>query len=685
MLPHLAITALTLAAFPTSADAQVARTSTAHVQLELVSPAPVVQNGATSYFAIRQRIAPGWHTYWRNPGEAGLPTRLTWTLPPGWHAGDMLWPAPRRTIAAGVMSYVYSDSVLLPVAISAPPPAGAENSADLRVKVEMLVCSDVCIPEHAELKLTLPLSSSPPSLQSTAAREIQAAVESIPKPEPLRALFIRRGNSLELLLSGRAIKGASSAYFYPYEKDAIGYAAPEIVKSTGDGLTLRILAGEIVPRELAGVLELPDRRPLEIRATYGALPESKDPGSLQIIVAALLALAGGLVLNLMPCVFPILSLKAVTLAKHPRDALSARKEGLAIFAGILATFLLLAFAVVGVHSAGNTFGWGFQLQSPWVVLVLALLLFIMGLNLSGVFEVGAWLQGTGSRLTTTQNLAGSFLTGALAVIVATPCTAPLMAPALGWAVIQPPAIAFTIFAALAVGFAQPYLALAFSPQILSMLPKPGPWMLTFKAALAFPLYASAAWLAWVFVRQQGVDALPGLFAAAIALGLACWCWGLIQRGTGGRLAAAVGMIATLAALPFAVLTAQPSDAPQIAAGAVTGQWSERWSPERLAKLTAYHRPVFVDFTAAWCIACEINNHLVLKSDAVREAFRRTGTTLLVADWTNGDPAITQELSRFQRSGVPLYVVYDRSGRSTILPQILTVGAVKQAVDVASRA
>ncbi|MET0294094.1 MAG: thioredoxin family protein, partial [Phenylobacterium sp.] len=425
-------------------------------------------------------------------------------------------------------------------------------------------------------------------------------------------------------------------------------------------------------------------------AGLGPPPGAAAPAGpgLGLPLALGFALLGGLILNLMPCVFPILAMKAASLAGHGSQVAEARRHALAFLAGVMATFLALAGLLIGLQAAGAAVGWGFQLQSPPVVAGLALLMLAVALNLSGVFEVGAALQGAGTGLASRRGLAGAFFTGALAVVVAAPCTAPFMAPALGWALTQPPAAALAVFAALGLGFAAPFVLAAFAPGLLRRLPRPGPWMAGLRMLLSFPMYGAAAWLAWVLTVQAGDAALARLLAAAVVLALAAWLLGVVQhRRAQGRGAASAAVFAAVAAAAAAAIIVWPAyqiaEGPGEAAGASIPH--EAYTPERLAAARAAGKPVFVNFTAAWCITCQVNERVALSSAKVAAAFARTGAVYLKGDWTNKDAVIAAELARHGRAGVPLYLVYGKSSQDgVILPQLLDERTVVQALEKAAR-
>ncbi len=425
---------------------------------------------------------------------------------------------------------------------------------------------------------------------------------------------------------------------------------------------------------------------LDIHATPGAVPPAKfgeRGGSLGIPLAVLFALLGGIILNLMPCVLPVLAMKAFGIAnKAHADKGEAAREGLAYGIGAVLSFLVLGGAVVGLREAGQAVGWGFQLQTPIVVAGFALLIFAVGLNLSGVFEIAAGITG-GDAFTRRGGSVGAFFTGVLAVAIAAPCTAPFMAAALGFALTQTIAIALLVFLALGIGFALPFVVIAFSPALLRLLPKPGLWMVRFRQALAFPMYGAAAWLLWVLTQEAGANGLVAALAAMIALAFSAWAWGVSRHATShwrhvGSVAAALGLLLALAAL--AVTGTGQGRATTSLSAAPSGIASEPYSTARLASLRAENRPVFVDATAAWCITCLVNEKVALSGSRLREAFAKNKIAYLVADWTNRNPEITALLEAHGRSGVPLYLYYaPGAAQAKVLPQILTESAVLSAI------
>jgi len=684
--------------------------NTGHLTAELVAGAQGVAPGQTVQIALHQKIQKGWHTYWRNAGDSGEATRIAWTLPPGWTASGFTWPTPKRLPVGPLTNYGYEDEVVLPVTVTAPADAKPGSTITLKGASDFLVCADICVPESAVLTLQLPVTNGPAPADPQWGAKIAKTLADAPKPAGLTGAFEKQGEVVKLAITGAPLKGAdmAGAYFFPFSGTVIDHAKPQAIERGPEGLTLSITPGydfqsPTPPKELAGVLTIGDKA-YEVTAAPGPLPTTASglgpppaklaapagAANLGLASAALFALAGGLILNLMPCVFPVLAMKAASLAGHGGEHGEARRQGLAFGAGVLVTFLGLAALLIALRAGGAAVGWGFQLQDPPVVAALALLMLAVALNLSGVFEIGTSLQGVGSGLASRSGLAGSFFTGVLAVVVAAPCTAPFMGPALGWALTQPPVAALVVFLALGIGFALPFVAVAFVPALINRLPRPGPWMEVFKKLLAFPMYGAVAWLVWVLTVQAGSDAVPRILSAAIVLALALWVAGVAQRqhAQGKRhiglaaTAAALGAVAIVGGAFWPTYGLPPAQA--MGEGFVALN-EEAYTPEKLAALQAEGRPVLINYTAAWCVSCQVNDRVALSTTAVSEALKRNNAVYLKADWTKRDAAIAAELARFGRAGVPLYLVYGaRGGEPVILPSILTQGVVVKALDAAGR-
>ena len=696
-----------------AAPAVAAPVNSGHIESELVAQEASAVPGSTVIVALRQKIQKGWHTYWRNPGDSGDATKIVWTLPSGWKAGDIVWPAPEKLPVGPLMNYGFEGEVLLPVPLEIP--AGAKpGPVTLKADVAYLVCSDICVPEDVSLTFDLPVSATPSTAKAAGADAIAKALAAAPKVGDLTAVFAADPTAVKLALTGPAAAGSkiADAYFFPFDGAVIDHAAVQKAERGSEGLTISLAPGFSfrqgpAPTTLSGVVVI-DGVAHEISAEAGALPASAAglglippkaaaaPAApdLGIGLALGLAFLGGLILNLMPCVFPVLSLKAAALAGHAHEEPGAvRSQGLAFLVGVVVTFLVLAGALLAARAAGQAVGWGFQLQSPAVVAVLAIVMLLVALNLSGVFEIGTSLQDAGSGLAAKGGLAGAFFTGVLAVVVAAPCTAPFMAGAIGFALTQPPVVSLLVFLALALGLAAPFTALSFAPSLLKRLPKPGAWMEILRRVLAFPMYAAAAWLVWVLAQQGGPAGLARLLGAAIVAAFAAWVFGLVQtRRIMGKPTLALSILAAAAfVVAIAGVTvggyAAPAAASDGQAAATTEGAelpSEAWTPAKVAELQAQGRPVFVNFTAAWCVTCQVNDKVALSTRRAADAFAAANAVYLKGDWTNRNAEIAAELAAHGRAGVPLYLVYPaKGGPPKVLPQLLTDGLVAKAIKEAA--
>jgi len=632
-----------------------------HVTLSISLESPA-KPGSTVWAAIRQVIAPGWHTYWRNPGDSGLATSMSWVLPKGVTVGELQWPAPERFATGPIVNYGYKDEATLLV-----PLTFARDTAigPVQARVFLLECAQMCIPEQATLDLNLGKASPAIFAKARAA---------LPRAFAGSARVAVDAKTLVLTLSDPVLAGirADAVRFYPATMRAVDYDDLPTAHIEGNTLTWKVAQpAHIKPfHTFDGVLDVPGVGAFAVSAMPTAVPVAPPPRAdgLTLVEAALLALLGGLILNLMPCVLPILSMKALALAQSGGSSRILRRDGAFYFGGVLATFAVIAGTLLLLKAGGAALGWGFQLQSPLVVFALTLLMVAIGLNLLGAFEVPLSLAGVGNDLTRAEGGRGAFFTGALAVLVASPCTAPFMGTALGFALTQPAASAFVVFFALGTGFALPFAALAFTPALIRLVPKPGPWMVRFKEFLAFPMFATAIWLFWVLDQQVGSTGIA--IALSVALGLAFLLWLLPLLGKWPRRVVGVASLAALVALGTRIQTVQPDS-----------DWAS-WSSEAVADARAAGRPVFVDFSAAWCVTCLVNERVALSDAGVAARFRRDRVVTLKADWTNRDAAISAELGRYGRSGVPLYLLYlpDSQRHAVILPQLLTPAMVLKALN-----
>jgi thiol:disulfide interchange protein/DsbC/DsbD-like thiol-disulfide interchange protein len=681
--------ALLLAALLLAVQALAAPVRTPHVEAELVAERTAVAPGEPLTVALRLKMIPEWHTYWRNPGDSGEPTRLEWRLPPGFEASDIHWPYPHRLPAGPLLNYGYEGEVLLLTRITPPRDLAADAPITIAAKAFWLVCSrERCIPEDGELSLTLPVAPNAGE-EPRWAKAIAAARAALPAPPAALAgwTLAAQGEAggVTLTVVPPADVSLRELVFFPFDQGKIEPAAPQRLARAENGYRLTLAAatqpvGEFV--RLSGVIVSPDGfgRATPARAATidvpiagsvtpaAAAPAAARAAELGLLLALLFAFAGGLVLNLMPCVLPVLSIKVLGFAGRNDDARTRRRYGLVYAAGVLASFWLLAAALLGLRAVGNELGWGFQLQSPVAVAALALFFFALGLNLSGVFEMGVLLPDRLASWRARQPALDWFGSGVLAVVVASPCTAPLMGAALGYAIGESGWRAFAVFTALGLGMALPYVALAWFPAWLKRVPRPGPWMVRLKQALAFPLYGTVVWLAWVLGEQAGLDAVAWLLAALVVLAAAVWLAGFPRA-----------RVAAVAVALFAIATPLPGPRPGAPAAARDPGW-QPFSTERVASLAAAGKPVFVDFTAAWCATCQVNKRLVLARDDVVEAFRARGVELVRADWTRRDDEITRALAALGRNGVPVYVLYKPGRAPVLLPEVLTRERLLAALD-----
>lgn len=702
MIRRLALFALVCVASLSAAAAQGFRTPADLVKASLLA-APAAVAGAQPFtLAVRMQIKRGWHVYWRNPGDSGLPPEVTWTLPAGFNAGAIRWPAPERLPIATLMNYGYEGEVVLLVPVTPPPSLDPADPVRLSGKLTYLVCETECVPGSADLSLVLPVGEPRPDPANAAL--FDRARAALPAPAIWPVTLSSQGDRLRLDFSATGLRPESvrNAAFFPYGETAIDNAAEQVLTVDGSGLHLtlaRAAPAEPAPTALPGVLTIEEATgngTARLAFAYGdepvlpapvAAPESESSPApapphdgLSLLAAAGLAFLGGLILNLMPCVFPVLSIKVLGLVRHAGESAGrVRLHGLAYTAGVLASFLGLAGLLIALKGGGAAIGWGFQLQSPVVVAALAYLLFAMGLSLSGAVHLGGRLAGIGDGLARRSGLEGSFFTGVLATVVATPCTAPFMGSAVGFALTQSAGVALLVFASLGLGLALPFLALTLWPPALRALPRPGAWMETLKQGLAFPVYATVAWLVWVLAQQVDPRGLMAGLIGLVLVGFSAWAW---ERGRGasrpmGPIAQGAAVLALIGVAALSLTLGNDRATP--AAQAVS-EGIEPFSQARLDTLVGERHPVFVNLTAAWCITCAVNETTSLSTEAVRAAMAARGVTYLKGDWTNQNPEITRLLEKHGRSGVPLYLLFSGGAEPEVLPQILTQGTVLAALE-----
>jgi thiol:disulfide interchange protein DsbD len=664
-----------------SATQAAGTAQTPQAEVSLLAEQSGYTPGQPLWVGLHFDLAPEWHVYWRNPGDSGEAPRIDWRLPDGWQAGDIHWPVPHRIPVGHLVNYGYEHSVTLLVELQTT--ASTAGPQTIEAAADWLVCREICIPQQAVLDLALPALETIEASRATAAEEFAASRSRWPVSLDHQAMYQQVDDTLQLRVDvpGWSPGRIKDAWFAAYDWGPVAASGRQHWSVQADQLRLTLPVGEAPPASeapLQGLLIISERsedgvltQGIRVDAKPTVLPADAGPGA-GLVLALVFAFIGGVLLNLMPCVLPVLSIKIVGLVRHA-DGGTAR-HGLVFTAGVLFAFTALAAALIGLRAAGEAVGWGFQLQEPLVVLGLMYLMLALGLNLSGVFSMGGRLMGLGAQAAPRNDLAGTFASGVLAVVVASPCTAPFMGGALGYALTQSAGTSLAVFLALGLGFATPLLLLSLWPSWLRLLPAPGAWMERLRNVLAFPMYAAAAWLLWVLSQQVTATVLAAALTGAVLLAFALWWSGLSLRNRHRQHALATAAAVTgLGIAVLVTLAGDRSDSPPTD--------SANWSAERVRDLQAQGRPVLVNFTAAWCITCKVNEQVALDTEAVRDALKRRNIAYLRGDWTRRDPAITAELSRHGRSGVPLYLLFPPdAGQPQVLPQLLTQGLVLQAID-----
>jgi thiol:disulfide interchange protein/DsbC/DsbD-like thiol-disulfide interchange protein len=722
---HIAALALAL---PLAASAQsllnqltgTAVVQSEQVRAELVAHAPEGAGpGKTAWLGLQLTHAPEWHTYWKNSGDSGLPTDLQWTLPPGVSAGPIAWPTPRKFPIGPLANYGYNGSVLLPVPLTVDPSFTGQN-IEVKLYAAWLVCRKECIPEEGNFTLNVPVDrataingiafesafAAAPVAQPAGSSRLQPQEKSLDlQLENLPAEW--RGKDLEFFPETPGLIEPGSPWTQRWDGDLWRASVPlSPYRSESPGSLPLVVALADAPGEGAGsagvrmevpvqgawpaAAALPAAVPDALTAALQAnaalatsAPTAVGSGAaITLWVALLGALVGGMILNLMPCVFPVLAIKVLAFAQHADDRAAHRANGLAYTAGVVLSFLALGGLLLGLRAAGEQLGWGFQLQSPAVVAALAALFTLIGLNLAGLFEFGSVLPSSLASLQAKNPTADAFLTGVLATAIASPCTAPFMGASLGLAIALPAWQALAVFGALGLGMALPYLAASWWPAIARALPRPGAWMNTFRQLMAFPMFATVVWLLWVLGQQSGIDGAAALLMLLVVMALTVWAWALPSGR--GRTALTTLSLAGLAWLAWSVgpnvtrlQTAGGNAAP--VATAVAGLSWEPWSADKQAALIAEGRPVFVDFTAAWCVTCQYNKRTTLADADVLADLAAKNVALLRADWTRRDPAVTQALAALGRNGVPVYVLHRNGQAPIVLSEVLSVADVRTAL------
>lgn len=660
------IAILMLAMFAPLANAQIGGAER-HIAIELVAETDRPAAGSEVTLAFASMPDPGWHGYWKNPGDAGIETVLDWSLPAGVTAGPLQYPVPERLLIGGLMNYVYEGPFAQFVTLKVPAGLAGGTRLPVRVKADYLVCTkEICVPESRTLETVLTVGDG--ALASERRAQFDRWRAAMPKPLGSEARFAVADGRFRIAVPWPADQPIDEAYFFPLGGGA-SFSEPQAATRAGDLLILETQSSGSAGAAMEGVLAV-NGRGFSLRAVPGEVPAGSGGDgaafSWGIALAALGgALLGGLILNVMPCVFPILSLKALSLAKSGASEAGARRDALSYTAGVVLVCVALGGLLLVLRAGGASVGWAFQLTDPRVILMLLILVTAIALNLAGLFELS--MPGAVGRLTAS-GAGGSFLTGALAAFVATPCTGPFMAAAMGTALFLPWPAALAVFGGLGLGLALPFLLLGFVPALRRRLPKPGAWMERFRKILSVPMFLTALALAWVLGRQAGVDGMTLGLAAALALALGLWWTGRRQLAGRSGAWAPAGLALVLGLASVGVVERAPA---QGAAG-VAALGAEPFSEERLGALRSENAPVFAYFTADWCVTCKVNEKAAIETDAVADAFAANGVRVLVGDWTDGNPALGRFIERHNRAGVPLYLWYaPGEAQPRILPQVLT--------------
>ena len=671
--------------------------STAQVRAELLAHAPQgVSSGAEVWVGLQLTHQPEWHTYWKNAGDSGLPTAFEWTLPQGVTAADIGWPTPRKIAIGSLTNYGYEGKVLLPVSIQIGhgfKPNLLSSDLEIKLKAFWLVCRKECIPQEGEFLLRIPLQSSTAMNANEFAMAFAAQPKNLSESPALEIV----GQSLRLSVQGlpEAVHG-SKLELFPETPEIISPSAPwtQVWKDNTWTATVplapqRSEAPSVIPWVLVGqkgsyrtqaavIGKWPVALDHQAQAasSSNSSPSSSNPTDISFMAAIIGALFGGLILNLMPCVFPVLAIKVVGVTQqHANDHRAHRVSGIAYTTGVVLSFLALGALLMSLRAAGEQLGWGFQLQSPGVIAGLAVLFTVVGLNLAGVFEFGQMLPNQWATLESKNPATNAFLSGILAVAVASPCTAPFMGASLGFAVAMPPAQAMLVFAALGLGMAFPYLVASLVPAVVRWLPRPGPWMDMFRRFMAFPMFATVIWLVWILGQQTGIDGAAALLAILLVGAATLWSANLPHRTALIACSICLTLLATALWLigPLVLAPSTDHSTPKN-----HGEW-QTWEPNKVKQLTSANQAVFVDFTAAWCVTCQYNKKTTLSNPEVLSDLRVKNVALLRADWTRRDPAISAALSMLGRSGVPVYVFYQLDKPPIILSEILSVEEIRKVI------
>ncbi len=658
--------------------AQPVRTD--HLSVELVTETGTIAPNADFLAGLHFILDKGWHIYWINAGDAGEPPRVDWKLPAGITAGDIQFPAPQRLPLGPLMDFGYENEVLLPVPMRAGASVKAGSKATLRGQVHFLVCSNVCIPGQAQLERTISVAEHASAPDPKTAPLFLATERHLPRSLPPGASVSVNQTKIAFVVAFKIGRRIGSAEFYPFDQNIIANAAPQTIDPLANGVRISILKAQGLqrtPANLHGLIKLADGTAYQFSSPIATTPVAPSGKGTSLWRVLGLAFLGGIILNLMPCVFPVLFIKGLSLVQSSgQERKRLRAHGAIYTLGILVSFWIIVAVLLLLRAGGTHLGWGFQFQSPYFIAVMALLFFFLGLSLAGQFEIGLSATSVGGELASRGGYTGSFFTGVLATVVATPCTAPFMGAAIGFALSQSIAVTFAVFTLLALGLAAPYVLLTIQPSWTRLLPRPGVWMEYLKQAVSIPIFVAVIWMVWVFAKVVGGDGVAALLAGMLITAIAGWVLGHWPAKWFANMAAILLLILAVALPSIAAKEFRPSVRRGVHAQDGGGAW-QPFSEQKLAEARAQGKAVFVDFSAAWCLSCQVNERVVLDRPDVEEAFRKSGVVTMRADWTDHDDTITEALRQLGRSGVPTYALYsgDPNTAPTLLPEVLTPGIV----------
>jgi len=640
--------------------------NTGQSSVTLLTESNQVGGEETLLVGLEFNLSPGWHTYWENPGDSGEGASIKWNLPSGFKASTILWPGPKRIPVEPLMTYGYEDKALLLTEIKSPKEFS--NPVKISAKINWLTCKDICIPQEGQVDMTL---IKGPKVANQFTSKLKEVALTVPKnfPSPYRVSIINEKIFLQFEKEGS--RNISEAYFFPKEYGLVNYTADQKLERNDNSFSLELSSAEVQLKTntLKGVLKL---KVDGIKEFYTLdLPLEKNTNNplvtISLLTAIIFAFLGGIILNAMPCVFPILSIKILSFIEQSQGSKEKLfHHGLVFSAGVLTTFLAVSALLIFLRASGEAIGWGYQLQSPWVVSLLIYLFVVIGIVFMGNIVLGSSFGNLGTLVQNQKDLTSSFFTGVLAVVVASPCTAPFMGPALGLALLQPGLKSIVIFLALGIGFSLPYLILSIYPQLLSKLPKPGEWMQTLKQIMAFPMWASALWLAWVLSSQVDMQSVFAVLLGALLIALGLWL--LEKTQNSASILRRVTLIFSLGLMIFSIWLlpiTSDNNSPNLK------NEENAFSVQKLNSLRSEQKMVFLNFTADWCITCKVNEAIALNQDKVKKVLDEKNIIYLKADWTRKDPEIASMLASYGRTGVPLYLLFPSQGDPIILPELLT--------------